>query len=112
MADYKYLSIEEENRLREKVDKYKLGCALLAMAMGASIFLNILFVLESRGNNASSDISISEYIDLEELGYNHDHTLYRDRNTNVLYLQIKYSGGIAMIPIINPDGTAKLYEGD
>ena len=116
MTDYKYLSIEEENRLYRKIDNLKILSISLVIITIISIFVAIIalsFIDQTRKEN---QISISEYIDLEEIAYEYNSTqtyyIYRDKNTNTLYLQIEYSGGMTMTPIINPDGTAKLYEGD
>ena len=112
MSTYNYLSIEEENRLRSKVEAYKLLCIFLAIIAATAIFLSIMFIVD-KNKTQENGTNISEYIDLEKIAYDYGHSIYRDRNTNVLYLQIKYnSGELVMTPIINPDGTAKLYEGN
>lgn len=110
MSNYNYLSIEEENRLHNKLDKYKFGCILASFGLIISIVLNVLFIIDKRTNNEYSEIIVSEYIDLEEVSDSGNQVLYRDKTTNVLYIKLLPSGGIT--PIINPDGTAKLYEGD
>ena len=100
----------------KKINNLKILSFTLAMLLMFFIPTTILLIVDRNNSTSKNQISISEYIDLEEIAYEYstsqDYYIYRDKNTNTLYLQIKYSGGMTMTPIINPDGTAKLYEGE
>lgn len=107
------LSIEEENKLYNKINCIKIICIVLFLAVVFLLILSINLLIDRKITSDVSKSDIAEYIDLEEIAYNRGHYIYRDINTDVLYLQIKYnSGELVMTPILNPDGTAKLYEGN
>ena len=95
-----------------KIDNLKILSISLSIITIISIFISIVAISLVDKTVKENRTPTSEYIDLEKIAYDDSNTVYRDRNTNVLYLQIKYSGGKTMTPILNSDGTAKLYEGD
>ena len=52
----------------------------------------------------------NDYFSLEIVERTTDTYILRDRNTDVLYLFINAGHGKTMCPILNSDGTPKLYE--
>lgn len=62
----------------------------------------------------SSDVIIknvhSKYIDMELVEEYDGYDIYRDTNTNVLYLVVGGYSTSLITPILNSDGTPKLYE--
>ena len=56
----------------------------------------------------SNDLEEKQFIDLQVVTMNGNGTVYYDRNTGVMYYRV----GDVSFPILNKDGTPKLYLGD
>lgn len=107
------LSIEEENRLYEKIKGARVLCVIFAVIAAFLLFMTITLIHERNMENDEYRSDITDYINLKEVAHDDGYYVYYDKNTKVMYYQIRYNGGeFVMSPILNSDGTAKLYEGD
>ena len=65
-------------------------------------------ISESEKAKQCCDLEIIAEFTTRSDGYIDNNTIYYDKNTGVMY----YRMSNAMFPILNSDGTPKLYEGD
>lgn len=95
-------------------------CGFLVVLIGycfaATIDLAYNKIVDKEIQKISESEKAKQYCDLEIIaefttrsdGYIDNNTIYYDKNTGVMY----YRMSNAMFPILNSDGTPKLYEGD
>ena len=80
-----------------------------------SITLLVLFMFGCGGNTSLNDAIANvkyvdnEYVSMELIKHDGMCLVYRDRLTDVMYLVIGGYSSSMMTPILNADGTPKLY---
>lgn len=82
--------------------------ATIDLAYNKIVDKEIQKVFESEKAKQCCDLEIIAEFTTRSDGYIDNNTIYYDKNTGVMY----YRMSNAMFPILNSDGTPKLYEGD
>ena len=79
------------------------------ITLGLTLILMMSLVGFSKGSEINKESrSVKEFIDIECIASDISGRILVDKNTGVLYWEF---GGKKMTPILNTDGTPKLYEG-
>ena len=96
-----------KNKIWNAIKEVYIG---LCMAIGTLviIILMVFAIVMIAINPKSDDPKETEFIDLQIITMNGNGTVYYDKNTGVMYYRL----GDASFPILNQDGTPKIYSGD
>ena len=87
-----------------KIIKCILGCMLVFMVCGCS-------------NADEDDVSNFENTDIFktvsiDCGRNEDYIVVYHIETKVMYVVVRHGRGVGITPLLNPDGTPMLYQGE
>lgn len=88
-----------------KIIKCILGCMLIFMAGGCSI---------DDGRDQTVNIKNSDVFKLvaKDFDSGEDFVVVYHKETKVMYVVVRHGKGVGITPLLNPDGTPMLYQGE
>lgn len=88
-----------------KLIKCILGCMLVFMVSGCSV---------GNGRDKTVDIDNSDVFRLVDKDFDggEDFVIVYHKETKVMYVIIEYYRGVGITPLLNPNGTPMLYQGE
>lgn len=88
-----------------KLIKCILGCMLVFMVSGCSV---------DNGRDRTADINNSDVFKLVDKDFDstENFVIVYHKETKVMYVVVEYDRGVGITPLLNPDGTPMLYQGE